>query len=185
MAMAVLTIPDDDRVLTDAEAIRACLAEHGIWYRTFAGAGALPPDATHDAILAVHAEPIAALRQEGGYQTADVIDVTPEAPGLDAMLAKFAREHWHDEDEVRLIVAGRGLFHLHPDSAPVLGVEVVAGDMIKVPRRMRHWFHLCEERTIRAVRLFIDPAGWVPHYTDSGLDALYQPLCFSEAPGGR
>ena len=30
------------------------------------------------------------------------------------MLDKFSSEHWHDEDEVRFIVEGRGLFHIHP-----------------------------------------------------------------------
>ena len=30
------------------------------------------------------------------------------------MLAKFSIEHRHDEDEVRFIVEGRGLFHIHP-----------------------------------------------------------------------
>jgi len=33
------------------------------------------------------------------------------------MLAKFNIEHTHDEDEVRYIIAGRGLFHIHPQRA--------------------------------------------------------------------
>jgi ARD/ARD' family len=48
-----------------------------------------------------------------------VIDVTPETPNLEAMLAKFRREHWHDEDEVRFIIRGRGLFHIHPRQGPL------------------------------------------------------------------
>jgi 1,2-dihydroxy-3-keto-5-methylthiopentene dioxygenase len=51
--------------------------------------------------------------------------------------------------------------------------------------RMHHWFHLCEERTIRAIRLFMNQAGWVPHYTDSKLDARYQPICFGPAHASR
>jgi 1,2-dihydroxy-3-keto-5-methylthiopentene dioxygenase len=51
--------------------------------------------------------------------------------------------------------------------------------------RMHHWFHLCEERTIRAIRLFMNQAGWVPHYTDSELDARYQPICFGPAHASR
>ena len=57
---------------------------------------------------------VEALKARGGYQTADVIDVRPDTPNLEAMLAKFTREHWHDEDEVRFIIEGRGLFHVHP-----------------------------------------------------------------------
>ena len=30
------------------------------------------------------------------------------------MLNRFNSEHWHDEDEVRFIIEGRGLFHIHP-----------------------------------------------------------------------
>ncbi len=181
--MARVTDRDSGRELVDATEIRGFLANHGIWYREFEGPERhrLDEQATDDEILAVYAEPIEGLRAEGGYVTADVINVTAETPGLDDLLAKFATEHWHDEDEVRLIVGGRGLFHIHPHDRPVFSIEVVDGDMINVPRQTRHWFHLCEDKTIRAIRLFQDPAGWVPHYTRSGVDQNYQPLCFGPA----
>jgi 1,2-dihydroxy-3-keto-5-methylthiopentene dioxygenase len=97
------------------------------------------------------------------------------------MLAKFSTEHWHDEDEVRLIVEGRGLFHIHPPDGPVFAIEVQAGDLIRVPRGTHHWFDLCGDRRIRAVRLFQDPSGWAPHYTNSGVDGGFQPVCFGPA----
>ena len=59
---------------------------------------------------AAYAKEVAALEARGGYLTADVIDVTPDTPNLDTMLARFSREHWHDEDEVRFIVEGAGSF---------------------------------------------------------------------------
>ena len=59
------------------------------------------------------------------------------------MLAKFDREHWHDEDEVRFVIHGRGLFHIKPSQGPVVAIELQAGDMISVPKDTRHWFHLC------------------------------------------
>ena len=68
-------------------------------------------------LLAAYGQEIDKLKARGGYRTADVIDVRPETPNLDAMLAKFSREHWHDEDEVRFIIEGRGLFHIHPPTA--------------------------------------------------------------------
>ena len=52
--------------------------------------------------------------------TADVINVTPETPGLDAMLEKFSKEHTHTEDEVRFTVKGGGIFHIHPGRRPGL-----------------------------------------------------------------
>jgi 1,2-dihydroxy-3-keto-5-methylthiopentene dioxygenase len=107
-----------------------------------------------------------------------VIDVNEQTPNLEAMLAKFNREHWHDEDEVRFIIHGRGIFHIHTTSGIVAGIEVEAGDLIRVPRGTHHWFNLCADREIRAIRLFQDPAGWAPNYTESGVDAGYQPSCF-------
>src|SRR5688500_19112385 len=44
------------------------------------------------------------------------------------MLAKFDREHWHDEDEVRFIISGSGLFHIHGQGREVVAIEVKAGD---------------------------------------------------------
>ncbi len=128
-------------------------------------------------ILAAYAPQIDQLKARGGYVTADVIDVNPQTPGLDAMLARFNVEHWHDEDEVRYIVAGRGLFHIHPRQGPVIAIEVQAGDLIRVPRGTWHWFDLCFDRRICAIRLFQNPAGWTPHYTQSNVDRHYEPVC--------
>jgi len=53
--------------------------------------------------------------------------------------------------------------------------------LIRVPRGTHHWFDLCSDRRIRAIRLFQDTSGWTPHYTRSGVDARFQPLCFGPA----
>ena len=179
--MALLKIPEEDRTITDADAVRAFLAEHGIEYERTGAAPGLTAGSTADEILAAWAPKIDDLKARGGYVVADVIDVKPETPNLDAMLKRFSSEHWHDEDEVRLIVEGRGLFHIHPPGKPVFALEVEAGDLIRVPRGTHHWFDLCGDRRIRAIRLFQDPSGWTPHYTESGEDAKFQPLCFGPA----
>ena len=176
--MALLRIPEEDRTLTEADAVRGFLAEHGIEYERTGAAPGLTSESTSDEILAAWAPKIDDLKARGGYVVADVIDVKPETPNLDAMLERFSSEHWHDEDEVRLIVEGRGLFHIHPPGKPVFALEVEAGDLIRVPRGTHHWFDLCGERRIRAIRLFQDPSGWTPHYTESGEDTKFQPLCF-------
>jgi 1,2-dihydroxy-3-keto-5-methylthiopentene dioxygenase len=179
--MALLKIPDEDRTITDANAVRGFLAEHGIDYEHTGAAPGLTPASTSDEILTAWAPKIDELKAHGGYVVADVIDVKPETPNLDAMLKRFSSEHWHDEDEVRLIVEGRGLFHIHPEGKPVFALEVEAGDLIRVPRGTHHWFDLCGEKRIRAIRLFQDPSGWTPHYTESGADSKFQPLCFGPA----
>jgi 1,2-dihydroxy-3-keto-5-methylthiopentene dioxygenase len=141
----------------------------------------VPEGAPAEELLAAYKTKIDELKASGGYVTADVIDVFPHTPNLDAMLNKFNSEHWHDEDEVRFIVEGRGLFHIHPKEGPVFAIEVEAGDLIRVPRGTHHWFDLCADRRIRAIRLFQDPSGWTPHYTESGVDRHFQPVCFGPA----
>jgi 1,2-dihydroxy-3-keto-5-methylthiopentene dioxygenase len=174
--MAVVKVPSEDLTLTEPEKVAAFLAARGIEYERWIPGDEVAADAHAEEVLDAYAERIAALKSRGGYVTADVIDVTAETPNLDAMLAKFNREHWHDEDEVRFIVNGRGLFHINVGGVFVL--EVGPGDLIRVPRGTHHWFDLCAERRIRAIRLFQDPSGWTPHYTESGIDRGFQPVCF-------
>ena len=176
--MALVRILDNDQTLSDRSAIAAQLARYGIDYEQWQPGHLVDNDAPAEEILAAYAKEIEQLKARGGYVTADVIDVNPETPGLEAMLAKFRREHWHDEDEVRFIIAGHGLFHIHPAQQPVISIEVEAGDLIRVPRGTWHWFDLCGDRRIRAIRLFQDVAGWTPHYTDSGVDENFLPVCF-------
>jgi 1,2-dihydroxy-3-keto-5-methylthiopentene dioxygenase len=176
--MASVRIPEEGRTLTDHEAVASCLAQAGIEYERWEPSRAVANDAPPEEILAAYAEEIEALKARGGYVTADVIDVSPKTPGLDAMLAKFSREHWHDEDEVRFIIRGSGIFHVHPKEGKVLAIEVGPGDLIRLPRGTWHWFDLCSDRQIRAIRLFQDPSGWTPHYTESGVDKRFEPVCF-------
>lgn len=176
--MASITIPSEDRTLDQPREITEFLGRFGIWYRRYEGDVGSLEGCSNEEILAAFAEPIQALKEEGGFVTADVINITPEIPNLDVMLAKFDKEHWHDEDEVRFIVEGNGLFHISPDDGPVFRIEVSQGDMINVPRGTHHWFHLCSDRRIKAIRLFQDMSGWTPHYTGSGKDEGFAPLCF-------
>ena len=176
--MASLKIPEKGRTLTEAADVRGFLAEHGIEYEHTGAAPGLSAQSTSEEILTAWAPKIDELKARGGYVVADVIDVKPDTPNLDAMLKRFSSEHWHDEDEVRLIVEGRGIFHIHSPGKPVFALEVEPGDLIRVPRGTHHWFDLCGDRRIRAIRLFQDMSGWTPHYTESGEDAKYQPLCF-------
>jgi len=176
--MAIVTIPEKDRTIKNSDEIVACLKTYDIDYERWAPARSIADDAPAEEILRAYAKEVDELKSRGGYVTADVIDVGPGTPGLDAMLAKFNREHWHDEDEVRFIIAGRGLFHIHAEGQPVVAIEVEAGDLIRVPRGTRHWFNLCADKSIRAIRLFQDVSGWTPHYTESGVDEGFLPVCF-------
>ena len=177
--MAVLRFPETGRLFEDETAIRSELGALGIDYERWS-LDRVGGDASADAVLAAYSDEIEAMKQRGGYVTADVIDVNASTPNLDVMLAKFDKEHTHSEDEVRFILAGRGIFFLNIQGL-VASVEVGPGDMLRVPRGTTHWFTLCEDRRIRAIRWFQDTTGWTPHYTGSGVDQGYQPVCFGPA----
>jgi 1,2-dihydroxy-3-keto-5-methylthiopentene dioxygenase len=176
--MAVVKVPAEVRVIEDIAAIRNYLAPHGIWYENWDVGERCSADATNEEILAAYDPEIRQLMASGGYRTADVINVTPDVPNLDQMLAKFSKEHTHSEDEVRFIVKGRGIFHIHPITGPVFAIQVEGGDLINVPKGTRHWFDLCEDRTIRAIRLFQDMSGWTPEYAPDSVHEQYAPLCW-------
>src|SRR6266436_4986962 len=101
--MAMVRIPDEQRSIDDPAAIAAFLSTRGIDYERWTSPSSVGADAAPDTILAAYAYKIDELKARGGYVTADVIDVKPDTPGLDGMLARFNSEHWHDEDEVRFI----------------------------------------------------------------------------------
>jgi 1,2-dihydroxy-3-keto-5-methylthiopentene dioxygenase len=175
--MATVRIEDENRSFCEPAEVTTYLASIGIEYERWEPAHAIEPDAKPEEVLAAYSVEIDKLKRRGGYVTADVIDVNPNTPNLEAMLAKFNREHWHDEDEVRFTIYGRGLFHIRPRSGSITAIVVEAGDLIRVPRGTWHWFDLCAERTIRVIRLFQDTAGWTPQYTDSGVDRNCEPVC--------
>jgi 1,2-dihydroxy-3-keto-5-methylthiopentene dioxygenase len=179
--MAVVRIPQEERTLTDKHEIAEYLATCAIDYEYWRPKASLSVDASAEDTLEAYANEIEELKARGGYVTADIIDVNQDTPGLEVMLAKFNREHWHDEDEVRFIIAGHGLFHIHPKDKPVVAIEVEAGDLIRVPRGTMHWFDLCSDRRIRAIRLFQDLAGWTPYYSESGAEREFHPVCFGRS----
>lgn len=104
------------------------------------------------------------LARERGYVTQDVVELRPDTPNLDGILAKFKDEHLHRDDEVRFVLEGEGIFDIRGADERWLRVEVERGDLIVVPADLYHRFFLTERRQIRCVRLFKDAAGWVPEY---------------------
>lgn len=102
--------------------------------------------------------------KQRGYVQADMVVLSPATPGLMEILARFDKTHFHDDDEVRYIFDGEGVFGFEPAGAPSFTLTVTAGDYIIVPAKTYHWFSLTETKSIKALRLFKDMAGWVPHY---------------------
>jgi 1,2-dihydroxy-3-keto-5-methylthiopentene dioxygenase len=126
-------------------------------------------DTDKQTVLDAYDPELQVLRENQGYVKVDVIALSAKITGLEEKLDVFRKEHLHTEDEVRFILDGRGIFFIHPKTGSVFEIEVHAGDFISVPAYTWHWFDLCEERRIKAVRLFQKEDGWVPVYRESSL----------------
>ncbi|NIJ19030.1 1,2-dihydroxy-3-keto-5-methylthiopentene dioxygenase [Sphingomonas naasensis] len=151
----------------DPACIAGALAPLGVRFEQWP-ARPLPADADPAAVLDAFAPEVARLQAENGYRTVDVIRMTPDHPERAALRAKFLSEHRHSEDEVRFFVEGAGLFMLR-DDAHVHAVLCEAGDLISVPAGMRHWFDMGPHPRFTAIRLFIEPAGWVADFTGDAI----------------
>jgi 1,2-dihydroxy-3-keto-5-methylthiopentene dioxygenase len=174
--MATLRVPDQKKTLLDEQAIRRFLDERGIFYQRWSADAGAPSDATDQALLAANGHWLKPFMEKHGYQTADVIRVTPQTPNLPAIREKFLREHTHSEDEVRYFASGQGVFWFHTERTAdeVFALRCEQGDLISVPANTKHWFDLGENPTVCAIRIFTNQAGWVPCYTGSGLEQRYQ-----------
>lgn len=156
----VLETDDPSRI---AEALRALGVRFEQWPLR-----ALPAGADQTAVLAAFAPEVERLKADNGYRTVDVIRMTPDHPERGALREKFLSEHRHSEDEVRFFVEGEGLFTLR-DEKWVYAVLCQEGDLISVPAGMRHWFDMGPSPRFTAIRLFIEPAGWVANFTGDAI----------------
>jgi 1,2-dihydroxy-3-keto-5-methylthiopentene dioxygenase len=109
---------------------------------------------------------IAQIRRDRGYVEQDEVSLSPDTPNLDAICAKFDREHYHTLDEVRFVVEGEGVFDVRDGADRWVRIEVDAGDLIIIPANRYHRFYLTAKKNIRCVRLFLNHDGWAPLYRE-------------------
>lgn len=107
------------------------------------------------------------LKASEGYQSRDLIALSPETPNLESLFAKFNRPHIHADDEVRYIIDGEGIFGFVCPDGSQMELVIQAEEYIKVPANTEHWFYLTPQRRIKAVRYFTTMEGWVPEYTET------------------
>jgi 1,2-dihydroxy-3-keto-5-methylthiopentene dioxygenase len=119
----------------------------------------LPSSATNEDFQAK----IEDLKISSGYVEQDEVYMYPEIVS-EQLLEKFAKEHKHSEDEIRLIVEGEGIFHIRDENDEWKAFDVYRGSLIGIPAGCWHTFQLTEKKTIRAVRLFKNKEGWIPDY---------------------
>ena len=109
---------------------------------------------------------IASIKRDHGYVDEDFVELQQDMPNFDAICAKFDKEHYHTEDEVRFVMDGEGIFDVRDDSDRWIRIEVFSGDGIVIPARTHHRFYLTPRNHIRCMRLFANHDGWAPLYRE-------------------
>ena len=173
--MAVLSIPELIFQTDQAQEIKTFFNQRGIFFDQWSCDVVFNDHATQEEILAAYDKDLKPFMQNGGYQTADVISINHLTENYEAIRNKFLAEHTHTEDEIRFFVDGKGLFWFNLESEPVFNLLCERGDLISVPAGTKHWFDAgAQNPFVKAIRIFIDMSGWVPHYTTSGKELDFQ-----------
>ncbi|GAB7531883.1 acireductone dioxygenase [Pseudomonas sp. 3A(2025)] len=169
-----LSCPDvPHKVLNHFDDIAATLAEQGIAFARVQVAAPIVPGASEQDVVATFKTQIDTL--DAGQAVLEVISVGNDHPQKAELRAGYLQERFHNADEVRFIVAGRGLFSLH------LGDYVYAllcerNDVISVPAGTRHWFDLGENPYLVAIRLFSQAGGEIAKVTDDDIASRFAGL---------
>ncbi len=171
--MSLLTIysnhsPSNAAIFSAFDDIEAQLNAISVQFERWVAQKILPQNASNDDVLEAYSDSIARLKQQYGFQTADVIKLDASHPDKVAMREKFLREHTHSEFEVRFFVEGCGLFYLHVEDK-VYSILCEKGDLISVPANVAHWFDMGEYPHLACIRLFTNPKGWIANFTGSDI----------------
>ncbi len=151
-------------VFTEGAAIARELDKAGVLFERWRADRELPAEAGQDEVIAAYRDSIDRLMSRHGFQSVDVIALTPDHPQKEALRAKFLNEHTHSEYEVRFFVDGQGLFCIHQGER-VYAVLCEKGDLISVSANTRHWFDMGPNPDFKCIRLFTNPEGWVANST--------------------
>ncbi|MBS0624505.1 MAG: cupin [Verrucomicrobia bacterium] len=153
---------------SDFDETAAVLTPLGIRFEKWEASQELAPGADQAAVIEAYRADVDRLVSENGYKSIDVVRMSPDAPKKGDLRKKFLSEHTHTEDEVRFFVEGSGLFYLHIRDKVYL-VLCEKGDLISVPAYTTHWFDMGPDPYFTAIRLFIEPSGWIAQYTGSDI----------------
>lgn len=172
--MAILTIPSENKQIKDVSEIRSFFNQRNIFFDQWTCDVVFEDTASQEEIIEAYSKDLKPFMEQGGYLTADVISINKLTENYDAIRNKFLAEHTHNEDEIRFFVDGEGTFWFHLENGEIFNLLCQKGDLISVPSGTKHWFDAGEVNPfVKAIRIFIDMSGWVPHYTGSGIEQKF------------
>jgi 1,2-dihydroxy-3-keto-5-methylthiopentene dioxygenase len=121
------------------------------------------------ALLEAIKDPLTTLKQQFGYVTEDVVKFSRDLEQYNIIADRFRREHHHADDEVRVVLAGAGVFGFvatEPGTgeASSFEIRVRQGDWLVIPAQTRHYFYIEPNQSIIALRVFKDTLGWEAIY---------------------
>jgi 1,2-dihydroxy-3-keto-5-methylthiopentene dioxygenase len=182
--MSLLIIWPDDRPdsplleTSDPAEIAAALQEVGCDFERREIKPGLTADAPENDVLVAYQDLVETEVAARGFQKVDIAGIAlSDDPGYLAQAAKvratFINEHTHgDDDEVRFITRGDGVFYLHLRGR-VHAVLAEAGDLTRVAQGTTHWFDTGSRPDFTAIRFFHDPQGWVGVPTGSDINERF------------
>ncbi len=175
--MTTLSIYDENnhtqpRHYRDFSEIASLLGDAGVLLERWEANQPLPDNAAQEEVLNAYKESIDKLNLKYGFQSMDVVALTPDNPKREEFRNMFLAEHIHKDFEIRFFVDGRGLFYLHLDDK-VYMILCEKGDLISVPANTTHWFDMGKAPDFKAIRLFTTNEGWVAEFTGSDIASRF------------
>ncbi len=178
--MSALTVYQVDQpgmgtTVRDFSGIAEQLKAIGVHFERWLAETEFETNAEPQTVMDAYKGSIAALKQQYGFQSVDVISLKPDHPSKQQLRQKFLSEHTHSDFEVRFFVEGHGLFFLHVTDK-VYAVLCEQGDLISVPANTTHWFDMGSEPDFKCIRLFTSEDGWVADFTGSTIAERFPTL---------
>jgi 1,2-dihydroxy-3-keto-5-methylthiopentene dioxygenase len=107
---------------------------------------------------------LAEIKAARGYNYEDVVDST-KIPDFAAKVATFAKEHLHDDEEIRFCLDGSGFFDVRDqlNGDKWLRLVFARGDLIVLPAGINHRFVVDADGYFKVLRLFCGDPVWTAH----------------------
>lgn len=179
--MSILSVYHHDtpeqpfKVLTHHEDVAATLAEVGVHLERWQASTAIAANADDEDLIAAYQSQIDRFKSERGYAEVEVLRLTDDQAKQVVSRPQTLEEYVQSEDEVRLVVSGRGLFNLHIGDR-VFAVLCEKGDLLLIPAGVRHWFDKGENPYLIAICLFNTAEGRTPQFTGEDIASRFPRL---------
>ncbi|MCX6714292.1 MAG: cupin domain-containing protein [Candidatus Uhrbacteria bacterium] len=103
---------------------------------------------------------LASICSMRGYMDQDEVQLDKNTPDLETKLVMFFQEHRHEDEEIRLILEGNGIFDIRDADDRWMRIMLSPGDLIIIPANRFHRFTLDTHKSVVARRLFKNKNGW-------------------------